>query len=462
MLISCNTGNSNYAKSIDLVKDTIHRSNISDTEIKKVINSDSVSNNIKYELEIGKEELFEETEGKYSYSLKLKKLNSSEIRCHFKKSLEDSLIINRIDTINEIKNTHYNYEGKYGYMCTGQLYEKNDIRLIIDRDNAKYAGFSIKETKNNYFDSGTTKFPLLNRNGIEEPYQNYLYNLIDEFQLYPYEENRSRKINEFSLIVKLLDDIDKGNFKYNYKLDTSLLDKANYYGLVNLVLILKDRGIYDRGFVSENTIQKIHINDYPKLKVLVRFDYTGRMLSKRFELIELAKYSYNKPKDPIGFQTYYSSGIGPIEFDGKYFIIMHDDGFESISHLFSIWKKEGKSLCLESIIDTTIKVGIGGVSVKDILKIGFNKYLVIGNTQGGDGGDSWGSFWLGILSMPDSLDLVYEKHCSGDEMRDEYFENKIISSDSIIVLYKKEKHYDSNQDILLSIDTINYYNLAHN
>ena len=64
--------------------------------------------------------------------------------------------------------------------------------------------------------------------------------------------------------------------------------------------------------------------------------------------------------------------------------------------------------------------------------------------------------------MPDSLDLVYEKHCSGDEMRDEYFENKIISSDSIIVLYKKEKHYDSNQDILLSIDTINYYNLAHN
>ena len=87
-------------------------------------------------------------------------------------------------------------------------------------------------------------------------------------------------------------------------------------------------------------------------------------------------------------------------------MLMPDDGFESITYLFTIWGKNENFYLLESIIDTTLSVSIGGIIIHKIIEKSDNTFLIKGNSSGGDAEESWSSDWTGILTLPNSLKIV--------------------------------------------------------
>lgn len=93
---------------------------------------------------------------------------------------------------------------------------------------------------------------------------------------------------------------------------------------------------------------------------------------------------------------------------GRYFTFWKDRAFETSTHPLVVWKKNKESLVLETVLDRAILVGIGLPSLNGIVHLGEGRHLLVGETCGGDGGDTWGSVWIALWSEPRKLKILYE------------------------------------------------------
>ncbi|NOZ47300.1 MAG: hypothetical protein GXO79_11050 [Chlorobi bacterium] len=444
----------------------------------------------KFSLNLGEELFLVANQDSFRFKLGLKKLSDDTIFCKFLMYSNDSLIFNNLDTVIRIKKTSSSHEGKYGFSCRGLLYKKvtssEKIRLVIAKENVKCVGYYLSIMKDDSpfysWNRNRIKIPIFFIPDVEEPYKEYLHNSLKEFRFAKYQlakyqlnkihpdklfiKNYNNKKNQF---LELIQYLDSNTTSYNYINDTSLLDEALYYGLDSISNLLIKKGLYYRRLVPTNTIQKVHIDSITLLNALVKFDSKGQLVSKRFEKISFNQNSNRNYISPIGYVQFSTLKNGLIEFDNKILIIMVDNGFENIGYLLPVWHKEGGYYYLDNILRKVFHVGIGGIHIEKILKIDDANYMITGTTSGGDGGQTWGSFWIGLYSIPDSLKIIYEierfgEELSDDEFRDEYIDHKIVINDSLIYLRKGVKFYKDNSetDSIILQDTIRYFDLINN
>ncbi len=436
----------------------------------------------KFSLNLGEELFLVANQDSFRFKLGLKKLSNDTIFCKFLMYSNDSLIFSNLDTVIRVKKTSSSHEGKYGFSCRGLLYKKvtsiEKIRLVIAKENVKCVGYNlgIMEDDSPFYPWNRIKIPVFFIPDVEEPYKEYLHNSLKEFRFAKYQLNKlpSDKLfiknynNKKNQFLDLIQYLESNTTAYNYINDTSLLDEALYYGLDSISNLLIKKGLYHRKLVSSNTIQKVHIDSINLLNALVKFDSKGQLVSKRFENISFNQNANRNYISPIGYVQFSTLKNGLIEFDNKILIIMVDNGFENIGYLLTVWHKEGDYYYLDNILRKVFHVGIGGIHIEKILKMDDTNYMITGTTSGGDGGQTWGSFWIGLYSIPDSLKIIYEierfgEELSNDEFRDEYIDHKIVINDSLIYLRKGVKFYKDNSetDSIILQDTIRYLDLIN-
>jgi hypothetical protein len=440
----------------------------------------------KFSLNLGEEVFLEANQDGFKYKLGLTKLSEDTIFCKFLMYSSDSLIFSNFDTVIRVKKTSSSHEGKYGFRCRGLLYEKvsssEKIRLVIAKENVSCIGYYLGIMDNDSpfypWSRNRIKIPVFFITEANEPYREYLHNSLREFHHAKYQLNSMPSYKQFiknyhnkkNQFLDLIQYLESNTTSYNYVNDTSLLDEALYFELDSISNLLIKKGLYYRRLVPSNTVQKVHIDSITLLNVLVKFDSKGQLVSKRFEKISFNQNSNQKYNSPIGYVQFSTLKNGFIEFDNKILIIMVDNGFENIGYLLTVWHREGDYYYLDNILRKVFHVGIGGIHIEKILKIDDTNYMITGTTSGGDGGQTWGSFWIGLYSIPDSLKIIYEierfgEELSDDEFRDEYIDHKIVVNDSLIYLRKGVKFYKGNNsktDSVILHDTIRYLDLINN
>jgi len=427
----------------------------------------------------------EANQDSYCFKLRLKKLSSDTILCKFLLYSSDSLTFSNLDTVIRVKKTWSSHEGKYKFSCQGLMYQKvsnnEEIRLVIPENNIKCVGYdlSIKKRDSPFYpwNINRIKIPVFFIPGEEEPFKEYLHNSLNEYRFALYRLNAIPSSNQYIKnynykkyqFFDLIQYLDSNLTSYNYINDTSLLDEAIFYELDSISNFLIKKGLYSRTLVPDSTIQKVPVDSISRLNVLVKFDFKNQLVSKRFEKISFIQNAERNDIYPIGYVQFSTLKNGLIEFDNRVLIIMADNGFENIRYLLTVWRKEGDYYYLDNILRKVFHVGIGGIQIEKILKIDDTNYMFTGITSGGDGGETWGSFWIGLYSVPDSLKIIYEIDRNGeqladDEFKDEYIDNKLVTNDSVIYLKKGIKLYKgkSETDSIILQDTIRYYDLINN
>jgi hypothetical protein len=149
------------------------------------------------------------------------------------------------------------------------------------------------------------------------------------------------------------------------------------------------------------------------------FDYFRRA-QNRTEADEWARHRPQIPEIPAGTSMFvFDSETEPSSTlknePVRVFSLWKDGGFEVTEYIIVTWKKVGKNLTFDAILDRTIPVGIGITYFKEIHQISKQQYLIIGGTSGGDAGDVWGSIWVGLWSAPRKLQIVYEAEEGGSD-----------------------------------------------
>lgn len=439
----------------------------------------------KFSLKVGKEVFLEANQDDFKYKLGLTKISDDTLLCKFLMYSTDSLIFRNFDTVIRVKKTSSSHDGKYGFSCRGLLYKKvsssEEIRLVIAKENVSCVGYYLGIMDNDSpfypWSRNKIKIPVFFSTEVEKPYKEYLHNSLYDYHYARYQLNSMPTYEQFiknynntkNELLELIQYLDNSAVSYNYITDTALLDKALYYELDDISQLLISKGLYYRGDVQSTSIQKIHVDSIALLTTLVKFDSKGQLTSKRFEKISFGKQTSRNHIYPIGYKPFSTVRNGLIEFDNKILIIMADNGFENIAYLLTIWHKVGDYFYLDNILTKTFNVGIGGINIENILKIDESNYMITGTTSGGDGGETWGSFWIGLYSIPDSLKIIYEierfgEELSDDRFRDEYIDHKIVTNDSLIYLRKGVKLYKDNSetDSVILKDTIRYFDLINN
>lgn len=99
----------------------------------------------------------------------------------------------------------------------------------------------------------------------------------------------------------------------------------------------------------------------------------------------------------------------------RVFTVWSDTGFEVSKQAIVVWKRAGKQLHLEAVLDTALLAGIGSSSIGEVRPIRKGKTMLIGRTEGGDGGDNWGTVWVALWTEPRHLEILWSMDYSGNE-----------------------------------------------
>jgi hypothetical protein len=82
-------------------------------------------------------------------------------------------------------------------------------------------------------------------------------------------------------------------------------------------------------------------------------------------------------------------------------IVLNDQGFASIMFILTVWDRlaDGR-LKMRTILDRAVCEGIGTVYTKALHSINDKEAFIVGESFGADGGDTWGSWWIGLWTKP--------------------------------------------------------------
>jgi len=414
-------------------------------------------------------------EGKTTYELDLERINLSDIIFKFYQLKNDSIIKQKTDTIVFYPFRHGSIEVKHGYKCSGLKYgkdtEQTSFRIFIEGINADYATFSYKTNYYKQFGS-IVNVPTLKREGVEEPYAKYLSSIIhslsnlNNYNYLSSNESYKAKFNNLhSEIQALLNEIKEKSLVQKVIQDTLIIDLALYYELDSVLSMLREFGFIERIRVSENTEQSVPIKDFPGIHGLVYISFNGEVESDRFERFNMQ----NKPdyNDYIPGQveyTYFQDTTNIKIYQNMSIAVLIDGGFENSSSIITVWQKREEHYDLKYILNRIIRESIGGVGIDTIFSFDKQRSIIIGTSSGGDGGYFWGSFWIGVWTLPRTLNIVYRLRVSGDESeytKFDYFfieNNKLKINKTRVVPYEKDGEYVELSTLIetfnISIDSI--------
>jgi hypothetical protein len=144
-------------------------------------------------------------------------------------------------------------------------------------------------------------------------------------------------------------------------------------------------------------------------------------------------------------------------------------GFECIKHIITIWTVKHDKYEFNTILDHWLEEGIGYHWIEDRINIDNKRKVIVGRSEGGDEGYTWGSLWLGLWEMPREFKIIYFSRWSVDPYSKPQTEEikyklnkstKEITVTNVIKDYKVEKNnhwvlLDSSwTDVIIKIDTL--------
>lgn len=181
--------------------------------------------------------------------------------------------------------------------------------------------------------------------------------------------------------------------------------------------ILNKAGILKKG--NSDTIDNSSFESFITKFDPYKYDYDKDTLSIRDKNV----YLYSGATDYFD-----STARQDIHIDNQYLTIYHNLGFGNINHIFVVWDKcDSNKLKFNTILDLSLNESIGSILFREIQSIGKNEYLIIGDSGGGDAGDTWGSLWIAKWKRPRHLRLLYEERYSTNYSDDGIDRRKFIN-----------------------------------
>lgn len=97
----------------------------------------------------------------------------------------------------------------------------------------------------------------------------------------------------------------------------------------------------------------------------------------------------------------------------RVFTVWSDTGYEDKKQVIVVWKRVGEKLKLEAILDYALRAAIGSSGIEEVRPLPRGRIVLIGRTEGGDGGDTWGTVWIALWTEPRHLEILWSMNYSG-------------------------------------------------
>lgn len=440
------------------------------------VNSSLASGNssVSGELSQSDQVMFYSTEDNgMKYNLTLCFDDTATIRYHFAITRNSNAIIELADKAVIDPQTSYTIRGKYGFLFSARRFEASDdgqvTGIFLQQGDSSYASLNYHSPSLNDQGYALLKdIPVMFRN-TEEPYREYLERTIAALIEYHSKISSSNETEQMeshyqsiyhekiSDLRALLTEIKNKKISFGALSSNQLLDQVIFYGMDSAQRIFEDYGVEFRVdsslAIKEPQLVPYQTDDH--ILVTVQTDKTGKIINDRFLRIDkLAKLE--RPLDlRVGELPYFGTTRDFKDYGDKTLAVFRDFGFESVDHLLSVWDKQQDGYRLSTILNSSVSVGIGGVSLDTLIRISPNKYLIIGEKSGGDAGDTWGALWVGRWTLPRQFEIVYEKNWMGsEEQRLIENINYSISKDTIMEVVWEKGHSLNFSDSLVKLENI--------
>ena len=450
--------NEKEQKNTTTAKENSDSTSILIENIESEINSDYIFSQI---LPINQSTIFYAEKDNIFYEMELKRIDEKSLNWKLTTKRNGIIVSEQTDTVIYYPKRGGSVRLKYGYRCSGLKFLKEhptnfSTQLNVDTTNQSADFISFYHTDYTNNNNSIKHIPPLKRPKASEPYLGYLksllQNMTERYENYQQSNNqRAKEIYDdlYSDFLKLLEEIEKNNSANDVIKDTFLLDLVNYHGMDSVVNRLINFGFSNRKRMLHSQEQIISIKNISGFRGLIEFSKNGAVKSNRFE-------KFNVKMEPImvrwipGFNEYsfYHDSTALIPYQKQFIAVLHDFGFESISHIITIWEKRDSSLILEGILDKLLYEGIGGIRIDTIVQFGQNRNIIIGTSGGGDGGDVWGSFWIGIWELPRNLKVVFEKRWNGNSESFKNIDFSFISKNELSIIEKSVWYENNNGDYI--------------
>lgn len=110
----------------------------------------------------------------------------------------------------------------------------------------------------------------------------------------------------------------------------------------------------------------------------------------------------------VGQRNFFSKGKLYYSDNGNWVLSTHTSRVgEWGGSMMLAWQPDGENLSLKGISSVIPIHSFGTLVVEAILEVDDNALLVVGKTQGGDGGGGYKQPWVGLWRMPYQMEIVY-------------------------------------------------------
>jgi hypothetical protein len=165
-------------------------------------------------------------------------------------------------------------------------------------------------------------------------------------------------------------------------------------------------------------------------------------------------HHHTSPKEENGRFGYFTvSDVKPIDDGNQCLVILRDYWrINYVPHIIALFDSADDLLVLQGFLDETYGESIGGVGLKELIKLSDASYLLVFWSGGGDAGDSWGSTWFSYWEKPFALKELYNKSYEIQQVQpDSIYIEKVIdyslTDDSMVahvVLKERKRYYPPN------------------
>ncbi|UII33863.1 hypothetical protein LVD17_08550 [Fulvivirga ulvae] len=407
------------------------------------------------------------------YNLTLCFDDTATIRYHFVISRDSDAIIELVDRAVSDPQTSYTIRGKYGFLFSARRFEASEddqiTGIFLQQGDSSYASLNYYSPPlNDQVYALLKDIPVMFRN-TEEPYREYLEGIIAALVEYHSKISASNETEQreshyqstydekLSDLRALLTEIKNKKISFGALNNDQLLDQVIFYGMDSVQRIFENYGVEFRVdsslVITESQLVPYQTDDH--ILVTVQTDKTGKIINDRFLRIDKTANLERPLILRIGELPYFGTTRDFKDYGDKTLAVFRDFGFESVNHLISVWDKQQDGYRLSAILNSSVSVGIGGVSLDTLIRISPNKYLIIGEKSGGDAGDTWGALWVGRWTLPRQFEMVYEKNWRGSEEQ-RFIENisYSISKDTIMKVVWEKGHSLNFSDSLVNEESI--------
>lgn len=245
----------------------------------------------------------------------------------------------------------------------------------------------------------------------------------------------------------ILNSLPNSNYKEQFNLGFDRAFFLNHF-LIKKNLVLTDdefwRLLAEIYYTvnDRNTPQKPISKHFESISFLpeknYRDNYRFREILKRtYSVYRLAPKKY---KNNFRNNFFVPTDTIRISNSNRYLVPMNGYGFENIPYIFSIFTIENGTYSFKGLLDSFRNVSIGGIGIKEIVTLHNGINIIIGESEGGDAGDNWGSLWF--ASFNNFFELKAHKSfgfSSGPGESQTKFEHSVNTKTNEVYVYTFKK-----------------------